>query len=74
MTTRMFVSTSSSSYSAREMTDMLSKRIVVIDDPQLARSMIRHEVGCRVEEWSMLKKPDEAFLDGLQSEAKEARV
>jgi hypothetical protein len=32
------------------MADMLSKRIVVIGGPQLARSIICHEVGCRVEE------------------------
>lgn len=60
----LFVTTSSFSSSARETADMLSKRIVLIDGAQLARLMIRHEVGCRVEERLTIKTLDEEFFDG----------
>ncbi len=60
----LFVTTSSFSSSARETAEMLSKRIVLIDGPQLARLMIRHEVGCRIEERLTIKKLDEEFFDG----------
>ncbi len=60
----LFVTTSSFTSSARETADMLSKRIVLIDGPQLARLMIRHEVGCRIEERLTIKKLDEEFFDG----------
>lgn len=43
---------------------MLSKRIVLIDGPQLARLMIHHSVGCRVEETLTVKRLDEEFFDG----------
>lgn len=59
----LFVTTSSFSSSAKETTDMLSKRIVLIDGQQLARLMIRHEVGCRVAETLHLKKEDEDFFE-----------
>ena len=42
---------------------MLSKRIVLIDGQQLARLMIRHGVGCRVEETLTIKKLDEEFFE-----------
>ena len=60
----LFVTTSSFSAAARETADLLSKRIVLIDGPQLSRLMIRHEVGCRVEERLTIKKLDEEFFDG----------
>lgn len=60
----LFVTTSSFSASARETADLLSKRIVLIDGPQLARLMIRHSVGCRVEETLTVKRLDEEFFDG----------
>lgn len=60
----LFVTTSSFTSSARETAEMLSKRIVLIDGPQLARLMTRHEVGCRVEERLTIKKLDEEFFDG----------
>lgn len=59
----LFVTTSIFSPSARETADMLSKRIVLIDGSQLARLMIRHGVGCRVEETLTIKKLDEEFFD-----------
>lgn len=59
----LFVTTSSFTSSARETADMLSKRIVMIDGPHLARLMIRYEIGCRVEETISLKQLDEEFFE-----------
>jgi restriction system protein len=59
----LFVTTSSFSPSAQETADYLSKRIVLIDGKQLARLMIRFNVGCRVEETIQLKRIDEDFFE-----------
>jgi restriction system protein len=45
----LFVTTSTFSASATETAQYLSKRIVLIGGEQLAKLMIRHNVGCRVE-------------------------
>ncbi|WP_174800030.1 restriction endonuclease, partial [Microvirga aerophila] len=55
----LFVTTSTFSPAARETADLLSKRIVLVDGPQLARHMIRYGVGCRVEETLTIKRLDE---------------
>lgn len=60
----LFVTTSAFSPSARETAEMLSKRIVLIDGHQLSKLMIRHGVGCRVEETLTIKALDEEFFDG----------
>ena len=59
----LFVTTSTFSPSARETAAFLSKRIVLIDGDQLTKLMIRHNVGCRVEETLHIKKVDEDFFD-----------
>jgi restriction system protein len=59
----LFVTASSFSPSARETADLLSKRIVLIDGDQLTRLMIRHGVGCRIEETLSIKKVDEEFFE-----------
>jgi restriction system protein len=59
----LFVTTSTFSSSARETAEFLSKRIVLIDGQQLARLMIRYDVGCRVEEVLHIKKVDEDFFE-----------
>ena len=59
----LFVTTSGFTGSARETADYLSKRIVLIDGEQLARLMIRHKVGCRLEETLEVKKLDEDFFE-----------
>lgn len=59
----LFVTTSTFSPSARETADFLSKRIVLIDGEQLTRLMIRHTVGCRVEDVLHIKKVDEDFFE-----------
>jgi restriction system protein len=59
----LFVTTSAFSSSARETADFLSKRIVLIDGAQLTRLMIRHNVGCRIEDTLYIKKVDEDFFE-----------
>jgi restriction system protein len=59
----LFVTTSIFSPSAIETAQYLSKRIVLIDGEQLAKLMIRHDVGCRVEDTLQIKKIDEDFFD-----------
>jgi restriction system protein len=59
----LFVTTSSFSPAAQETAEYLSKRIVLIDGRQLARLMIRCNVGCRVEETIHLKRIDEDFFE-----------
>ena len=59
----LFVTTSTFSPSARETAELLSKRIVLVDGPQLARLMIRHCVGCRAEETIEIKRIDDEFFE-----------
>ena len=59
----LFVTTSAFSSSARETAEFLSKRIVLIDGEQLTKLMIRHDVGCRVEDTLAIKKIDEDFFE-----------
>ena len=59
----LFVTTSSFSLSAKETAALRSKRIVLIDGPQLTRLMIRFDIGCRIEETLHIKKIDEEFFD-----------
>jgi restriction system protein len=58
----VFVTTSDFTKDARETAEMLSKRIVLINGERLGELMIRHNVGCRVEETLHLKKVDEDFF------------
>jgi restriction system protein len=60
--TGLFLTTSTFSASAKETADLLSKRIVLIDGEQLARLMIRHNVGCRTEDTLHIKKVDEELF------------
>jgi restriction system protein len=59
----LFVTASTFSPSARETAAQLSKRIVLIDGEQLTRLMIRHGIGCRIEETLYIKKVDEEFFE-----------
>ena len=59
----LFVTTSTFSESARETAQSLSKRIVLIDGSHLTRLMIRHNVGCRIEDTLHIKKVDEEFFE-----------
>ncbi|CAO3413380.1 restriction endonuclease [Azospirillum argentinense] len=59
----LFVTTSAFTTSARETADRLNTRIVLIDGIQLAKLMIRHEVGCRIEETLHIKRVDEDFFE-----------
>jgi restriction system protein len=59
----LFVTTSDFSASAKETAEHLSKRIVLVNGIQLARLMIRHNVGCRIEETLHIKRVDEEFFE-----------
>jgi restriction system protein len=59
----LFVTTSSFSPAAKETAEMLSKRIVLVDGNQLSQLMIRHNVGCRIEDTLTIKKIDEEFFE-----------
>jgi restriction system protein len=59
----LFVTASTFTAPARETAAMLSKRLVLVDGSQLTRLMIRHNVGCRVEETLEIKKIDEEFFE-----------
>lgn len=59
----LFVTASTFTSSARETAAQLSKRIVLIDGEQLTRLMIRHGIGCRIEETLYIKKVDEVFFE-----------
>lgn len=59
----IFVTTSAFSTQATETARGLGSRIVLIDGVQLARLMIRYNVGCRDEEVLYLKKIDEDFFE-----------
>jgi restriction system protein len=59
----LFVTASTYTASARETAAALSKRIVLVDGKELTRLMIRHNVGCRIEETLEIKKIDEEFFE-----------
>jgi restriction system protein len=59
----VFVAASTFSTQARETAEQLSNGIVLIDGDQLTRLMIRHGVGCRIEETLHIKKIDEEFFE-----------
>lgn len=59
----LFVTTSTFSAAAVETAQFLSKRIVLIDGEQLAKLMIRHNVGCRIEDTLHIRKIDEDYFD-----------
>lgn len=59
----VFVTASTFSAQAIETVKQLGKRIVLIDGIQLARLMIRHHVGCRVEETLAIMELDEEFFE-----------
>ena len=59
----LFVTTSTFSTAAKDTAEFLSKRIVLIDGAQLMRLMIRHNVGCRVEDVLHIKKIDQDFFE-----------
>ncbi len=59
----LFVTTSSFTSAARETSEYLSKRLVLIDGELLSKLMIRYEVGIRVEETLSIKSLDEEFFE-----------
>ncbi len=58
----VFVTTSYFTAPAAAFAEKIARRIVLIDGDQLARLMVRYDVGVRVEETLHLKKTDEDFF------------
>ncbi len=58
----VFVTTSYFPSTAYEFITRVSKRVVLIDGPELANLMIRHRVGVRVKASYELKKIDEDYF------------
>lgn len=59
----VFVTTSDFTGDARKNAESFSKRIVLIGGEQLAKLMMRYQVGCRNEETLHIKKIDEDFFE-----------
>lgn len=59
----LFVTTSSFSKAAQETAEKLGKRIVLIDGVQLAKLLVKFNVGCRLEDTVEIKKIDEDFFE-----------
>ncbi|GGG73443.1 restriction endonuclease [Salipiger pallidus] len=59
----IFFTTSAFTASARETADALGTRIILIDGTQLARLMIRYNVGCRDRTVLHVKQIDESYFD-----------
>jgi restriction system protein len=59
----LFVTASTFTSSAHQTAEQLSKRIVLVDGDQLTRLMIRHGVGCPIEETLYVKNVDESSLE-----------
>ncbi|WP_422029456.1 winged helix-turn-helix domain-containing protein [Roseovarius sp.] len=63
VTKGIFVTTSGFSPSAKSTAEKLGARLVLIDGPELARLMVRHEVGCRVTETFKVAVVEESFFE-----------
>jgi restriction system protein len=59
----IFITTSSFSADARRYADRINARLVLIDGPELARLMVEHNCGVKVEETFVLKQVDEDFFE-----------
>jgi len=58
----VFVTTSYFPQSAKDFVDRVSKRVILIDGAELARLMIRHNVGVRTKDTYEIKKIDEDYF------------
>lgn len=59
----IFVTTSSFTGAAQQTAKDLGSRIVLIDGPQLAKLMIKYNVGCRDKDVLHIKQIDEGYFD-----------
>lgn len=59
----IFITTSDFTAQARETAQKLSMRIVLINGNELAKLMLRYNIGCRDEQVLYLKKIDEEFFE-----------
>lgn len=58
----ILITTGSISSAAREYASRIAKRIILIDGTELARLMVKHEIGVRVTETYKIKKVDENYF------------
>ena len=58
----ILITTGSISPAAREYASRIAKRIILIDGTELARLMVKHEIGVRVTETYKIKKIDENYF------------
>lgn len=63
----IFVTTSSFTASAQQTARDLGSRIVLIDGPQLAKLMIRYNIGCRDKDVLHIKSIDEGYFEDESS-------
>ena len=61
----IFVTTSDFSKSARETSQALGSRIVLIDGIAFARLLVKYEIACRTEDTLKIKKIDEDFFENF---------
>jgi len=59
----VFVTTSAFTVGAKEYVNQISKRIVLIDGDELARLMVAHNVGVRIESSYRVKRLDEDYFE-----------
>ncbi len=59
----IFVTTSHFSDAAKQTARDIGQRIVLIDGPQLARLMIKHNIGCREKSVIRIKQMDDAYFE-----------
>lgn len=60
----VFITTSTFSAEARQYVDRISRRIVLIDGPTLAKYMYDHGIGVRPRKTLDVKGVDEAYFEG----------
>lgn len=63
VTKGIFVTTSSFTNSARDTSEKLGARIVLIDGVALAELLIRYEIGCRIEETFHISRLDDGYFE-----------
>ncbi|WP_199823835.1 restriction endonuclease [Labrenzia sp. OB1] len=59
----IFVTTSHFTSAAEQTAKDLGSRIVLIDGPQLAKLMIKYNIGCRDKDVLHIKQIDEGYFD-----------
>jgi restriction system protein len=59
----LFISTSGFTTDAKGTAERATRRIILIDGKRLASLMVKHDVGCRVDQTIQIKRIDEEFFE-----------